>query len=230
MMAQNPDSSAPNIAEPSAARKVYRGVMEDLEHHRLVTGQRLVETELALRFAVGRNAVREAMQLLAARGVIDLQPNRSSVIRQLDEAETYEVLDVAEVLTAFAAREAARNFASAPNAAMLTVATDQLAHPALSDDPGLFSAARRNFYRALLEVAGNRELNRLFPAIGMHIIYSQYQSPWLRDLRLADYAAMYEAIAAGNEAGADAAAHDHVGKVRAAVRKLMPRQARSRGG
>ncbi len=221
------NSPAGPTAEPTAARRVYRGIMEDLEHHRLVTGQRLVETELALRFAVGRNAVREAMQLLAARGVIELQPNRSSIIRQLDERQTREVLDVAEALTAFAAREAARNFAHGAQAASLTVAMEQLADPKLRDDPALFSAARRRFYRALLEVAGNRELNRLFPAIGMHIIYSQYQSPKLRDLRLADYSAMYEAIAAGDETGAEAAARDHVEKVRAAVRNLTPTRAPS---
>ena len=123
---------------------------------------------------------------------------------------------------------AARNFATVPQAALLTVAMEQLADPLLRDDPALFSAARRKFYRALLEVAGNRELNRLFPAIGMHIIYSQYQSPWLRDLRLADYAAMYEAIAAADEHRAEAAARDHSDKVRAAVRQLMPTQGRTR--
>lgn len=224
-MSQTSRPAAALPSEPTAAQKVYRGIMEELEHHRLVTGQRLVETELAMRFAVGRNAVREAMQLLAARGVIDLQPNRSSVIRELDEQETYEILEVAEVLTILAVRAAARNFAHAPQAARLTEAMARLADPVLRDHPGQFSAARRAFYRALLDVAGNRELNRLFPAISMHIIYSQYQSPRLRDLRLADYAAMYQAISERDEPRAEAAARDHVDKVREAVRNLMAERA-----
>jgi DNA-binding GntR family transcriptional regulator len=46
--------------------------MSDLEDSSMVPDQRLVETELAARFGVGRNAVREAMQRLAVRSVIDL--------------------------------------------------------------------------------------------------------------------------------------------------------------
>src|SRR3546814_14040142 len=68
----------------SSARPVFLGILRDLETGRMVPGQRLVETELASRHGVGRNAVREAMQHLAARGVVDLSPNRSPAIRKLD--------------------------------------------------------------------------------------------------------------------------------------------------
>src|SRR3546814_8722103 len=71
--------------EPAgSARPVFLGILRDLETGRMVPGQRLVETELASRHGVGRNAVREAMQHLAARGVVDLSPNRSPAIRKLD--------------------------------------------------------------------------------------------------------------------------------------------------
>src|SRR3546814_8419132 len=57
--------------EPAgSARPVFLGILRDLETGRMVPGQRLVETELASRHGVGRNAVREAMQHLAARGVV----------------------------------------------------------------------------------------------------------------------------------------------------------------
>jgi DNA-binding GntR family transcriptional regulator len=48
--------------EPAgSARRVYLGILGDIDNGRMVPGQRLVETELALRFEVGRNAVREAI-------------------------------------------------------------------------------------------------------------------------------------------------------------------------
>jgi hypothetical protein len=46
-----------DAAPRGATQSVYRGIMQDLEGHRIVPGQRLVETELASRFGVGRNAV-----------------------------------------------------------------------------------------------------------------------------------------------------------------------------
>src|SRR3546814_18978729 len=76
----------------------------------MVPGQRLVETELALHFGVGRNAVREAMQRLAVRGVVDLRPNQSASIRKLDINETIEILEVAAEMTSLAASIPARNY------------------------------------------------------------------------------------------------------------------------
>src|SRR3546814_4678101 len=85
-----------------ATQRVYLGILQDLEKHRMVPGQRLVETELALHFGVGRNAVREAMQRLAVRGVVDLRPNQSASIRKLDINETIEILEVAAEMTSLA--------------------------------------------------------------------------------------------------------------------------------
>ena len=60
--------------------------------------------------------------------------------------------------------------------------------------PGGFSRARRAFYRTLIEIGGNRELARIFPAVGMHIIFSQYGSAALRELRVADYRHILDAV------------------------------------
>src|SRR3546814_18595052 len=78
-------SSGTSRDSGSAADRVYLGILEDLEYHRMVPGQRIVETDLAVQFGVGRNAVREAMQQLAMRGVVDLSPNRSASIRKSSE-------------------------------------------------------------------------------------------------------------------------------------------------
>src|SRR3546814_1608767 len=61
-----------------------------------------------------------------------------------------------------------------------------LAEAASASEPGHFGAARRRFYRSLLLIGGNRELQRIFPAIGIHIIHAQYPSTRLQGIRLAD--------------------------------------------
>lgn len=200
-----------------AVQKVYRGILADLEQGRMAPGQRLVETDLADRFAVGRNAVREAMQRLAARGVVDLARNRSPAIRRLDPAETLEVLEVARALTVLVLETAARRFARDRHGARLIAARDLLERAGAEDEPGQFSRARRAFYRALLEIGANRELQRLFPAVGMHIIYAQYQTPALRGIRLADYLTMMAAVEAGDPAAAARAAAAHVAHVAAII-------------
>jgi DNA-binding GntR family transcriptional regulator len=191
--------------------------MDDLEQGRMVPGQRLAETDLAARFGVGRNAVREAMQQLAARGIIDLSRNRSPAIRQLDQDETMEVLDVASVLSRLVASSAAARFDAEAHAPLLAVTMEMLAEADRIDEPGMFSRARRHFYRTLLLIGGNRELQRLFPAVGMHIIYAQYQTRQLRGIRLADYRGIIDAVAARDVQAAEQASHDHVERVRRIV-------------
>lgn len=207
-------------SEPvGSTRRVYLGILGDIDDGRMVPGQRLVETDLALRFEVGRNAVREAMQHLAGRGVVDLSPNRSPAIRSMDLAECLEVLDVALAMTRLAVRVAASRYAPAHRAAF-DIAIADLVEAAASGEAAQFSRARRGFYRTLLLVGGNRELQRLFPAIGMHIIYAQYPSPRLQGIRLADYQAIARAIAASDPDGAEAEAIAHVAHVRAIITEL----------
>lgn len=194
--------------------------MKDLEDGRLVPGQMLPETGLADRFGVGRNAVREAMQQLAARGVVDLSRNRSPTIRRLDHAETIEILAVAKAMTVLAVECAARRYDPAQHAALVAAILDALAQADAVDEPGMFSRARRHFYRALLRIGGNRELQRLFPAIGMPIIYAQYQSRRLRGIRLADYRAIMDAVMRGDVAAAATAARNHVDHVGDAIDHL----------
>lgn len=206
--------------EPGATQRVYLSILEDLEQRRLVPGQRLVETELADRLGVGRNAVREALKQLSVRGVVDLSRNRSPAIRKLDLAETMEVLDVAATMTGLMVRIAARNFDTPHDGPLLAQAIDGLSDVEATREPGTFSRARRGFYRALLTVGGNRELQRLFPAIGMHIIYSQFQSPRLQDIRRLDYRAIYDAVVSNDTDTAEQVGLDHVEHVRQIILEL----------
>ncbi|TZG29264.1 GntR family transcriptional regulator [Sphingomonas montanisoli] len=212
-------NDASDATHLGASQRVYLGIMEDLEARRMVPGQRLIETDLAKRFNVGRNAVREAIQRLAVRGVIDPSRNKSPAIRCIDLKETLEILDVAAALTGLAAHAAARAFDAAQDQLALDTAMAALENVDTDSGPGHFSRARRQFYRVILSIGGNRELERLFPAIGMHIIYSQFQSPKLQQLRMTDYRAIRDAIVSGNANCAESAARNHVEHVRAIILK-----------
>lgn len=209
-------------AAGSASRQVYRGIRADLEQRRLVPGQRLVETDLMVRFGVGRNAVREAMQLLAARGVVDLTRHRSSSIRQLDLEEAMEVLDVAEVITGLIARTAAQKFLLDQHGETLAKVRAELAETA--NDPIAFSRALRHFYRLLLSIGANRELGRIGPAVGMHMIYSQFIFGSPQDIDLDRYLAICDTVESGDSYKAERAGFDHVDHLRKAVQKIVQRE------
>jgi DNA-binding GntR family transcriptional regulator len=203
--------------DPSAGvtDRVYAGIMDDLEKGRLVTGQRLVETELAVRYGVGRNAVREAIQRLVARGIVDPVRNRSPAIRSLDRDQALDILEVAETMTGLAAAMAARAFTAGLHGAAMAAAMREVESASVT-----FGRARRGFYRTILTIGASEELQRIFPTIAVQLVYSRYSTPLLLDIRKADYAAMAEAICRGDTAAAERAARVHVQRVRRIVADL----------
>jgi len=203
----------------SASDLVASGLLRDLEQQRLVPGQRLIETELAMRFGVGRNAVREAIHWLAAKGIVDLSRNRSPAIRRLSVSEVLQVLEVAEAMIGLLARIAARNFQRRTHLPLLRTVMQSLADSAQTRDAEAFARARRHLYRSLLHVGANRELERHFSVLDMQIVYAQYRSTALQALRLADYQAICQAVIDGNSRTAEAAARRHVKRVREFILK-----------
>lgn len=222
---QRPSAGRPDApaAEASASDAVFAGIVSGLERQSFVPGQRLVETDLAMQFDVGRNSVREALQRLAAEGIVELQRHRGAAIRALSLQDTLDVLDVAERMTALLARTAVRGADDRDAAAALRAAVRDLTAADRQHDAAEFAKARRGFYRALLQMGGNQELRRLFPAIHMPIVHAQHRLPSLQKLRLDDYKRIAAAVLAGDALAADAAGAQHVVNVREAILAALPR-------
>lgn len=218
------DDDAPADADKGAASDaVFHGILRGLESQAFVPGQRLVEADLSARFGVSRNSVREGLQRLVAEGVIELLKHKGAVIRTLDVQDTMDVLDVAELMTGLLARGAARNHADAPLASKVRQSLRELARADDARDTLAFTLARRQFYRALLDLSRNRELKRLFPTIHMPIVYAQHRLPSLQQIRLRDYKRIASAVLAGKEDEAEALAREHVQTVRACIRENYAR-------
>lgn len=205
----------------SASDIVFLGITNGLALQKFVPGQRLVETDLAVQFGVGRNSVREALHRLEAEGVVDLIRHKGAVIRSLSEQETMDVLDVAERMMGLLARSAARGISNGQSPRQIESALEQLIAANDENDSTAFSNARRAFYRALLDTGGSRELRRLFPSIHMPIVYAQHRLTGLQKIRLRDYLVIGKAILEGDEVGADTAGATHVRNVREEILRAM---------
>jgi DNA-binding GntR family transcriptional regulator len=203
-----------------ASQSVYHGILKALESGVVVPGQRLTEAELAAQFGIGRNAVREAMQRLAARGVVNLHRNRSASIRQIDSAEADEIFDVSGAVTELLFRLAATNYVARDHEAELEAALEALKAAYADGKEFVFSRARRGLYRVALKIAGNRELARIFPAVGTHIINAKYQSRGLQTIRYRNYQKIVEAIRSGDSKRAGKLALRHNEQMRLAMREL----------
>lgn len=217
------ESSEATGSELSSPVRVTTAILRALEERRLVPGQRLIETELAIQFGVGRNAVREAIKQLAERGVVELARNRSPAIRILTREEALEVLDVAEVMNGLLAGLAANHFDAERHGRRMRTIKARFAGCRKQRDVAAFSELRRDFYRLLFDLAGNCELRRLFVTIRMEILHAQYQSTHWQQVRVEDYQEICAAVSLRDASAAGTAAKRHVGHIRQIVEEFPMR-------
>lgn len=134
-------------------------------------GERLPgETALQFEWGVSRSVVREAMKMLASRGLLSIQQGRGTFVSESSETPLREqiaitlqrgakgqsswgdLLEVRHVLEVAVAQSAAQRACAADLEAMRTAVADMRLHPGL---PQGYVDADLSFHRALAEATGN---------------------------------------------------------------------------
>jgi DNA-binding GntR family transcriptional regulator len=77
--------------------------------HEIPPGAKLREQAIADEFGVSRARVRDALALLAQRGLVERFPGRGAIVLRFDFATTVQTLEIRAVLEALAVRLATRN-------------------------------------------------------------------------------------------------------------------------
>lgn len=208
--------SAATAARPSAGGsavdQIWRSILQGLYDQRYVPGQRLTEADLTREFGVSRSSVREALSRLAAEGVVTIHRHRGATVRSADWQEMSDALSLLQIMAGYAARTASERISSGDNLAVARRALAEVGRPT----GGLagFDLAREqnHFYRALLRLAGNSELQRLLPQLHIHNLRIQLNEAQSARAIMADYTAILQAILSGDSYEAERRMRDHVGR------------------
>ena len=83
-------SSLPALVQIEIERLILRGELR--------IGQRLNESELAVRFGTSRGPVREALRALEEARLVRSEKNRGVFVREISVAEADEIYDIREAL------------------------------------------------------------------------------------------------------------------------------------
>jgi DNA-binding GntR family transcriptional regulator len=208
----------------SPRERVVRDLIRGLYEGRYQPGQRLVEAQLTATYGISRGPVREALNRLAASGIVVLTPERGAEVRMLSISEAIDTLIVVQGLIGIAARLAAMHIDRPGAAARMEAAVEGL----LQFDPASGDAEhaklRGRFYRALTDTAGNSELSRVLPNVQIHLIRVQFYNVMKATdrTRKKDYRQIADAILAGRASTAEAIAKRHIGRAIEALTALLP--------
>jgi DNA-binding GntR family transcriptional regulator len=95
------------IAQRPMRERVVDSLRNAILDGKFAPGERLIEAELARELGVSRGPVRDAMRVLAAEGIVELNPYKSAAVAQLTPEDILEILDLRMMLEGYAARRAA---------------------------------------------------------------------------------------------------------------------------
>ena len=198
-----------------ASARLARAIVAGLEAGSYAPGQRLIEADLCERYGVGRSAVRDALQRLAARGVVTLNPNRGARISELTLDDALDTLELTELLLGLAARTAARAIDRPGASEAVAAAIEGVAQARAGHDPLRFAQARKAFYAALVRAGDNQALRRVLPSVQVHVLRAQFGFSTMQDEVFEEFRAIADAVLAGDPERAEALGREHVRRIRA---------------
>ncbi|TQS73356.1 GntR family transcriptional regulator [Rhodobacteraceae bacterium] len=132
--------------------QLSRILREGIVCNDLPPGTRLSEAEIAQRFGLSRQPVREAFIKLAEEGLLEIRPQRGSFVRKISQDAVMDARFVREAVEADIARACAENPPQGLVADLRAMLEDQ---QRLADDrPAAFVPLDDAFHRALARAAG----------------------------------------------------------------------------
>ena len=177
-----PDTALPeasNVTSLAAHRLLHETVISQLRDL-IVQGELAPETKLnervlAEKLGISRTPLREAIKFLASEGLVELLPNRGTVVAPLKPEKMREVFVVLGALEALAGDLACRNASDADIAEIKALHYHMLAHHARGELVEYFRC-NQQIHIKLMECAGNATLTQVYRGLNAHVRRARYMA------------------------------------------------------
>ena len=203
---------------------VYKAFLAAIRDGTILPGDRIREDDLAKSLGVSRTPVREALQFLQARRLVEMAPGRGLVVVELNIPQVMELYAMREVLEGAAARFAAQHALPA-EIAMLRELADEF--EAAEGDPKRLARINDNLHRAIYEAARNRYMHEALNNLGDALSLLQnttFSLPERHASASREHRAIVAAIEARDSDRAEAESRHHIREAQQArLRMLMNR-------
>lgn len=193
-------------------------------------GERLKEESIADRFAVSRTAVREAIALLEARGMVERIPRYGARVRVINTGEIEEIFAVRAQLLALAVRVIAKRASddTLANIQQHTLRIRQLADNK-STSPAMYAKATIEAQQLLMNNLQWKQLSRIYEDLSNQVLWQMtvrgkslsFQTPSRRRESAADWELMTAAIIKRDQDAAEQSAKQMLQRSYQAVKKLL---------
>lgn len=153
------------VARQTVQDSVFARLRSMILSHKLKSGEKLVQSELAEQLGVSRTPIREALYQLAAEGFVAFSPHKGASVTDFSLQELREIYGVRIPLESYAAYLAVQNITDQDLERLEELIRRMKEMYQLGDRLGLLDV-NREFYSVLYQAAGRR---RLYEMIMTHL-------------------------------------------------------------
>lgn len=139
----------------------------------LAPGSKVPEKALCTQFGVSRTPLREALKVMAADGLVRLEPNRGAWVTLVTVEEVEEVFPVLGALEALAGEMACDNMSDA-DIETISALHNQMEHSYETGDLDAYFAINQQIHGAILAAARNETLTASCQALAVRIQRARY--------------------------------------------------------
>ncbi|MBI3168921.1 MAG: GntR family transcriptional regulator [Chloroflexi bacterium] len=144
--------------------EIYDALHRQIIAGKYATGEWLRQEEIASQMGVSMTPVREALDLLVAKGIAERVPYRGVRVREMSEKDVVEAYGMRLFLEAMIARETALNITPEQLAELEAIMAEMDRHVELSEMPQERQLSRE-FHAAIAEASGNNLLIQLYAIV-----------------------------------------------------------------
>lgn len=193
--------------------QIHRILREQIIRGQLLPGARLSESDCAATFSVSRQPVREAFIKLSEEGLVEVRPQRGTLVRRISEQAVLEARFVREAIEA----DIVRRVVELGDQGVVRELHGQLERQRAigTDTPADFMTLDEIFHRTLAEAAGIAHVWRLIEGIKAQMDRVRYLSFDLKRQQalVAQHAAVVGAIERADANAAEAAIRGHLHQI-----------------
>lgn len=173
-MVVSPNNTSTQFINSTLADKIYQALKKEIIYQEFEPGSRLVDQEIADRLRVSRTPVREAINRLAAEGLIMAVPRRGVFVMELSERDIKEIYEVRESLETLAIR-LAMPLITDDDVSTLQQISDQYRDAMLNDDFLACYDLDRQFHDELVALSKNALLVDMYKTLSGKIQISRWK-------------------------------------------------------
>ncbi|MCY9233504.1 GntR family transcriptional regulator [Bacillus spizizenii] len=156
-------------AKTIALEQIQKWIVEGI----LAPGEKINDDELAKALGISRTPVREALQLLAVQGFVEMSPGKETRISQIEKNDVFKVYPPMAALQSTAAELAIENIESSHLEEMAAI-NQQMKAAIDRNEIYEVLGLDKTFHDVMIDAADNEYIRNFTSVLHMHILRLEY--------------------------------------------------------